>query len=69
MLVWLEVSRIELGVLLQLLPVEDRHRVVRRCRRGRVLSATVAFEASFILHASGWLEQARTVSFAKFRRD
>ncbi|MBZ9763232.1 trimethylamine methyltransferase family protein [Mesorhizobium sp. CA8] len=34
-----------------------------------MLSAAVASGASFILHASGWLEQGRTVSFAKFRRD
>ncbi|WP_246674594.1 trimethylamine methyltransferase family protein [Mesorhizobium sp. B4-1-3] len=36
---------------------------------GRVLSAAMASGASFILHASGWLEQGCTVSFAKFRRD
>ncbi|MDG4877167.1 trimethylamine methyltransferase family protein [Mesorhizobium sp. WSM4935] len=36
---------------------------------GRVLSAALGSGASFILHASGWLEQGRTVSFAKFRRD
>lgn len=36
---------------------------------GRVLSASVASGAGFILHASGWLEQGRTVSFGKFRRD
>jgi trimethylamine--corrinoid protein Co-methyltransferase len=34
-----------------------------------VLSASVASGAGFILHASGWLEQGRTVSFGKFRRD
>jgi trimethylamine--corrinoid protein Co-methyltransferase len=36
---------------------------------GRVLSAAVASGAHFILHAAGWLEQGRTVSLAKFRRD
>lgn len=36
---------------------------------GRVVSAARASGAHFILHAAGWLEQGRTVSFAKFRRD
>jgi trimethylamine--corrinoid protein Co-methyltransferase len=36
---------------------------------GRVLSAAVASGAHFILHAAGWLEQGRTVSLEKFRRD
>ncbi|RTM05182.1 MAG: trimethylamine--corrinoid methyltransferase [Hyphomicrobiales bacterium] len=36
---------------------------------GRVVSAALASGAHFILHAAGWLEQGRTVSFAKFRRD
>ena len=36
---------------------------------GRVLSAALASGAHFILHAAGWLEQGRTVSLAKFRRD
>lgn len=36
---------------------------------GRVVSAALASGAHFILHAAGWLEQGRTVSLAKFRRD
>ncbi|MEW6630008.1 MAG: trimethylamine methyltransferase family protein [Pseudomonadota bacterium] len=36
---------------------------------GRVLAAAVASGSHFVLHAAGWLEQGRTVSLAKFRRD
>lgn len=36
---------------------------------GRVLAAAVASGSHFILHAAGWLEQGRTVSVPKFRRD
>ncbi|WP_201414820.1 trimethylamine methyltransferase family protein [Mesorhizobium sp. J8] len=36
---------------------------------GRVLSAAVSSGAHFILHATGWLEQGRTVSLEKFHRD
>lgn len=36
---------------------------------GRVLSAAMSSGAHFILHAAGWLEQGRTVSLEKFRRD
>ena len=34
-----------------------------------MVSAALASGAHFILHAAGWLEQGRTVSLAKFRRD
>jgi trimethylamine--corrinoid protein Co-methyltransferase len=36
---------------------------------GRVVSAALASGSHFILHAAGWLEQGRTVSLQKFRRD
>ncbi|WP_296744205.1 trimethylamine methyltransferase family protein [Mesorhizobium sp.] len=36
---------------------------------GRVVAAAVASGSHFILHAAGWLEQGRTVSVPKFRRD
>lgn len=36
---------------------------------GRVLAASLASGADFVLHAAGWLEQGRCVSVAKFRRD